>query len=99
MSTNALAFLLLTQYREGASIEHLVNALDNLRKDLEYARRDIGFTGDSIDVINYAVSMKIVKIIIMSVNLYTPKLPPLTRRMAQNFLLISTPAAEMKSYA
>ncbi|KAJ8935061.1 hypothetical protein NQ314_013034 [Rhamnusium bicolor] len=57
MSTNALAFLLLTQYREGASIDKLVNALDNLRKELEYARRDIGFTGDSIDVINYAVEM------------------------------------------
>nr|CAI5833349.1 unnamed protein product [Callosobruchus analis] len=54
MSTNALAFLLLTKYREGASIEELVQALDDLRKDLFYARRDIGFSGDSIDVINYA---------------------------------------------
>nr|CAH7741116.1 unnamed protein product [Callosobruchus chinensis] len=54
MSTNALAFLLLTKYREGASIEELVKAMDDLRKDLFYARRDIGFSGDSIDVINYA---------------------------------------------
>lgn len=59
MSTNAVAFLLLTKYRQGASIEELVNALDNLRKELEYARRDLGFSGDSIDVINYAVSKKI----------------------------------------
>ncbi|KAJ8920132.1 hypothetical protein NQ315_011789 [Exocentrus adspersus] len=57
MSTNALAFLLLTQYREGATVEELVVALDNLRKELEYARRDIGFSGDSIDVINYAAEM------------------------------------------
>lgn len=58
MSTNAIAFLLLTKYRQGASIEELVNALDNLRKELEYTRRDLGFSGDSIDVINYAVSIK-----------------------------------------
>ncbi|XP_018579131.1 glycerol-3-phosphate acyltransferase 1, mitochondrial isoform X2 [Anoplophora glabripennis] len=57
MSTNALAFLLLTKHREGASIEELVNTLDNLRKELEYAGRDIGFSGDSLDVINYAVDM------------------------------------------
>lgn len=57
MSTNAIAFLLLTKYREGVSIEKLVIALDDLRKELEYVRRDIGFSGDSIDVINYAVEM------------------------------------------
>lgn len=57
MSTNVLAFLLLTRYRDGASLEELVKALDDLRIDLKYARRDIGFTGDSIDVINYAVSL------------------------------------------
>ncbi|KAJ8974764.1 hypothetical protein NQ317_008203 [Molorchus minor] len=57
MSTNALAFLLLTKFREGASIEELVIALDNLRKELEYARRDLGFTGDSIDVIKYAADI------------------------------------------
>lgn len=56
MSTNALAYLLLTKFRDGASIEKLVVALDDLRSELNYARRDIGFTGDSIDVINYAVS-------------------------------------------
>ncbi|CAH1970223.1 unnamed protein product [Acanthoscelides obtectus] len=57
MSTNALAFLLLTKYREGASIKELVKAMDDLRNDLNYVRRDIGFSGDSIDVINYAVDM------------------------------------------
>ncbi|CAG9822276.1 unnamed protein product [Phaedon cochleariae] len=57
MSTNALAYLLLTKFRDGANIEELVDALDALRKDLEYARRDIGFSGDSIDVITYAMEM------------------------------------------
>lgn len=56
MSTNALAYILLIQFRDGAPIEKLVSAMDDLRKDLDYARRDVGFTGDSIDVINYAVS-------------------------------------------
>ncbi|XP_074029311.1 glycerol-3-phosphate acyltransferase mino isoform X2 [Leptinotarsa decemlineata] len=55
MSTNALAYLLLTKYREGVNIKELVVALDDLRNDMMYVRKDIGFTGDSIDVINYAV--------------------------------------------
>ncbi|KAG5891867.1 hypothetical protein JTB14_015886 [Gonioctena quinquepunctata] len=55
MSTNALAFLLLTRYREGVNMKELLVAFDDLRKDLEYVRRDIGFSGDSIDVINYAI--------------------------------------------
>lgn len=56
MSTNAIAFLLLNKFRNGASLEELVNSLNELRVDLDYARKDIGFTGDSVDVINYAVS-------------------------------------------
>lgn len=56
MSTNALAYLLLTQFRDGAPIDRLVDAMDRLRKDLDYSGKDLGFSGDSIDVINYAVS-------------------------------------------
>lgn len=58
MSTNALAYLLLTQFRDGATIDRLVNAMDKLRKDLDYSGKDLGFSGDSIDVINYAVSIR-----------------------------------------
>lgn len=57
MSTNALAFLLLNQFREGATIEQLVTALDNLRDELKTGRKDLGFTGDSIDVINYGIEL------------------------------------------
>lgn len=57
MSTNALAYLLLTKFRDGVTIDRLVVAMDDLRKDLDYARKDLGFSGDSIDVINYAVSI------------------------------------------
>lgn len=56
MSTNALAYLLLTKFREGTTIDRLVVAMDELRKELDYSRKDVGFSGDSIDVINYAVS-------------------------------------------
>lgn len=57
MSTNAIAYLLLTKFRDGVTIDRLVVAMDELRKDLDYARKDLGFSGDSIDVINYAVSI------------------------------------------
>lgn len=56
MSTNALAFLLLSKFRNGANIEELILALDELRNDLALVKRDLGFSGDSIDVILYAVS-------------------------------------------
>lgn len=57
MSTNAVAFLLLYKYRNGANIEELILALDELRNDLVLVNRDLGFSGDSIDVILYAVSL------------------------------------------
>lgn len=60
MSTNALAFILLYKHRTGATIEELVESLDDLRRELANSDRDIGFTGDSIDVINYAVSYHLV---------------------------------------
>lgn len=56
MSTNALAFILLHRYRKGATVEELVEALDSLRQELASCGRDIGFSGDSIDVLNYSVS-------------------------------------------
>lgn len=56
MSTNAVAFILLYKHRTGASVEELVEALDQLRQELANSGRDIGFSGDSIDVLNYAVS-------------------------------------------
>lgn len=55
MSTNALAFLLLTKFRDGAKLETLVAALEDLKRDFTSANKDIGFSGDPVDVINYAV--------------------------------------------
>jgi hypothetical protein len=56
MSTNAVAFLLLNQFRNGVSMEKLVEAMEKLKKDLFCAGRDVGFMGDMVDVINHAVS-------------------------------------------
>ena len=57
MSTNMLAFLLLNKYREGVNIEELVIAFDKLRQQLTSDNKDVGFTGDSIDVINNAIRL------------------------------------------
>jgi len=57
MSTNAVAFLLLYRFRNGVSMEKLVEAMEKLRQDLFYAGRDVGFTGDMVDIINHACDL------------------------------------------
>ncbi|XP_059468848.1 glycerol-3-phosphate acyltransferase 1, mitochondrial [Neocloeon triangulifer] len=57
MSTNAVAFLLLTKFRAGTNLEELAQALDDMRLDVRSARLELGFTGDSVDVINHALSI------------------------------------------
>ncbi|XP_063923049.1 glycerol-3-phosphate acyltransferase 1, mitochondrial isoform X1 [Zophobas morio] len=57
MSTNALAFLLLSKHREGATVKQLVVDLDLLREELHQSRKDLGFTGDSFDIINYSAEL------------------------------------------
>lgn len=56
MSTNIVSFLLLSSFRDGGSIDEIALALDSMRTELEWSGRDCGFSGDSVDVINYAVS-------------------------------------------
>ncbi|XP_058118845.1 glycerol-3-phosphate acyltransferase 1, mitochondrial isoform X2 [Anopheles coustani] len=56
MTTNALAFLLLNRFRDGAPLSILVEALDELRNVLNGVR-DLGFTGSSEDVIRYATDL------------------------------------------
>ncbi|XP_075152217.1 glycerol-3-phosphate acyltransferase mino isoform X2 [Haematobia irritans] len=56
MSTNALAFLLLTRYRDGAADYEIAKGLDELRTALK-GRKDIGFSGDSLHIINYATDL------------------------------------------
>ncbi|XP_053682583.1 glycerol-3-phosphate acyltransferase 1, mitochondrial isoform X2 [Sabethes cyaneus] len=57
MTTNALAFLLLNRFRDGAPLSILTEALDELRNVLDMSSRDLGFTGTSEDVIKYAADL------------------------------------------
>ncbi|CAB3369445.1 Hypothetical predicted protein [Cloeon dipterum] len=57
MSTNAVAFLLLTKFRNGTNLEELAQALDDMRLDVRAASLELGFSGDSVDVINHALSI------------------------------------------
>lgn len=56
MTTNAVAFLLLTRFRDGVTMSVFAEALDELRTSLQ-GSKDIGFTGDSKDVIKYAAEL------------------------------------------
>lgn len=56
MSTNVVAFLLLNKFRDGCTLDKLVEAFDSIRQELELRDKDIAFCGDSIDIVNHAVS-------------------------------------------
>ncbi|KAF5278495.1 hypothetical protein FQA39_LY05984 [Lamprigera yunnana] len=57
MSTNAVAFLLLHKFRQGVTLTKLVAALDEFREHLKRSEKDVGFTGNSHDVVIYAVDL------------------------------------------
>ncbi|OXU29518.1 hypothetical protein TSAR_003830 [Trichomalopsis sarcophagae] len=57
MSTNVVAFLLLNKFREGCTLDKLVEAFDALRQELEWAKRDVAFCGETIDIINHAMEI------------------------------------------
>lgn len=56
MSTNALAFLLLTRFRDGAPDHEIAKGLDQLREVLK-GKRDLGFAGVSLHIVNYACDL------------------------------------------
>ncbi|XP_067618536.1 glycerol-3-phosphate acyltransferase 1, mitochondrial isoform X2 [Eurosta solidaginis] len=53
MSTNALAFLMLTRFRNGGEVNDIAKALDALRDRLK-GRKDMAFAGDSLHIVNYS---------------------------------------------
>lgn len=57
MTTNALAFLLLNRFRDGAPLSMITEALDELRAILHSTNRDLGFTGASEDIVKYAADL------------------------------------------
>jgi glycerol-3-phosphate O-acyltransferase 1/2 len=57
MSTNAVAFILLHQFRNGTTLPKLASALEDLRLDVKVSNRDVGFSGESTDVLNHALRL------------------------------------------
>lgn len=57
MSTNLLAFLLLNKARNGVKLGVLVDMFEKLKNDLTSNDRELGFSGESIDITNSAISL------------------------------------------
>lgn len=55
MATNVVAFLLMTEFRDGSTVFDLARKLDKIRADLHNI--DFGFEGDAIDVVNHAIKI------------------------------------------
>ncbi|CAL7938466.1 unnamed protein product [Xylocopa violacea] len=57
MSTNVVAFLLLNKFRDGCTLDKLVEAFDLIRQELETRNKDVAFCGETIDIINHALDI------------------------------------------
>lgn len=57
MSTNAVSFLLLKKHRNGVTLDKLAIDLSIMRDKLSQANRDVGFSGNSKDVVKHADSV------------------------------------------
>lgn len=58
MSTNVVAFLLLNKFRDGCTLDKLVEAFDSIRQELEFAEKNTAFCGENVDIVNHAVSRR-----------------------------------------
>lgn len=57
MSTNVLSFLFLTKHRKGATLNQLVQSLNWLKDEIINRKRDVGFSGNSVDIIKHACNL------------------------------------------
>ncbi|XP_067134379.1 glycerol-3-phosphate acyltransferase 1, mitochondrial-like isoform X1 [Centruroides vittatus] len=57
MSTNVLSFLFLTKHRKGATLNQLVQSLNWLKEEIINRKRDVGYSGNSADVIKHACNL------------------------------------------
>ena len=57
MSTHLLAFLLLTQFRDGVDFKSLVQAFKTAKQTILLHNKDIGFSGDLEDVVMHAAKL------------------------------------------
>lgn len=58
MSTNVVAFLLLNRFRDGCTLDKLVEAFDSTRQELERKDKNVAFCGENIDIVKHAVSRR-----------------------------------------
>lgn len=56
MSTNVIAFLLLNRFRDGCTLDKLVEAFEWIRQELEFNNLDVAFCGENVDIVRHAVS-------------------------------------------
>ncbi|XP_002731403.1 glycerol-3-phosphate acyltransferase 1, mitochondrial-like [Saccoglossus kowalevskii] len=54
MSTNLLSFLLLTKFRQGATIDTISESFESVRQQIIAHGRDVGFSGKAAAIVNYA---------------------------------------------
>ena len=57
MSTQLLSFLLLSKYRKGVTMRQLVPAMNWLRDEVIARKKEVGFSGETADVIRYAYNL------------------------------------------
>lgn len=57
MSTQMVAFLMLTKHRKGTTIHQLAQSLNWLREECGNRKRDVAVSGDSLDVIRTACTL------------------------------------------
>lgn len=68
MSTNLVAFILLTKYRDGGKLNDLIKEVDHFKNELNYRRKLVGFTGNARSIVNHAINMLDKKIAVVQIN-------------------------------
>ena len=57
MSTNVVAFLLLNRFRDGCTLDKLVETFESIRLELEFNNLDVAFCGENIDIVKHALDI------------------------------------------
>lgn len=57
MSTNVVAFLLLNKFRDGCTLDKLVEAFDMIKQELDSNNKNVAFCGETIDIVNHALDI------------------------------------------
>ncbi|XP_011341391.1 glycerol-3-phosphate acyltransferase 1, mitochondrial isoform X2 [Ooceraea biroi] len=57
MSTNVVAFLLLNRFRDGCTLDKLVEAFESIREEMEFSNKNVAFCGENIDIVKHALNI------------------------------------------